>query len=1386
MAPGGGFGNVPWGSHWGSPSGELEYIPYTIEWDIFDLSGVRQPDDMDRVQVFVEVSTSGSGESFFRGSFNIASGGAYSEGTAALIVDKAVTETFTVQYHIRVNEMPDDFADVEQGSPCGRHIYLGVWSAQDFAAGFFISAAGWAYTGEVSFDLSGNIVPAQAVEVIPGSDTWTSEGKEYIIRVICDPDTQLLYVYCTRTDDIDSGLELKAILVAKPTASPVSDYAFISVRGTGADPVWIELFNYQLSSKKIIPDLPPVADAGPDQAILKCSILQLDGSASMDPEGATLTYEWRLVDAPSGSSFLIEGSDGYTLAESPAIGFTSKFYSNELAAVDADDPLSVNDVLTLSEGSFTIKEIVRAPTFFVRVEYTQLPENLSGVLFEVLRQVGIAGADTVKPTFYPDVPGFYVFDLRVNDGLSSSSPLGTGRSRVLINVVESPLPRGCPVNVDFLYNNLLSFWQLVEDTDRISTFWEGLARAAATELYTLWQVEYAKSLRDIQRVLTRRWLHYDLLLPEPSPELTSLRFLWGGVVSDPISDSGLTGVGGTFLSVYSPFLPDVVVLPLVSSGTVSPEAYALELQARLCEVLGPSVKGSVWWTRAELLSSSLTGIVLPVSATGRTLTVTIDGGTAETATIGVPETLEGFVAELVTQLPSASVTLTSLGELRIGSKTLGGSSSASAVVIGSGSTLLDTAGGPLAFAALTASPRAYVHVVASIPFTLTTASTAPGFTYPKVNGLIGGSTGGERVGERTFRASHSLVDAPLKEDDLLVVGRETYRVIRLVDDTSDPFYLQRIVVKDVLPETAAGGVEWILPGWVESTFLDFWNGLVDRGDHVDFEVVVPTDGQYTTGIATATALGANQTLLGRLAVNTAELAAQLSLEADSVTQLARVLRRRFIPIDDLIVDVPILSDVIEIEDTDAVLRRNVDFFVEDFRGHNSLRFCVSVGADLGDVWEGERPPDRLWAEYTYIDNEAMIEANFGAAIGLTRDKVPDTVDYLSAVRGIWYALYNGPTLRNLRIALQIFLGLPFAEETGTIVELRTDFLSQKGRILIRDAENAEIVRSYTYPRILDVETNPDTSLPYAVGDTVEQFAPLVTGAEVIDWVKDPKWFEGIINQGVFHEVQKYHTFLVRVNSQAFSLQSLLFAQQFIKSVKPVYTNPLYVVSLEASGDGDEIDVIDSIEFTAHLHLYDTPCDRMGAGLHFDDPWAGGSAFSESCRNDFDEDDDPGTPPPVYPGPPDPVFWGFDKEWLCPEDSVSCDLGTESREYTTLAPPASYVATFALFTSSAVTSVARVHVCLIGPTEGSVTLPEWRLELLVNGTAQLTHEFSIGYIHPTLGLVVTMPGNIELVVTPSGTLALGVGDVVELRIGPVEAGLQHPGWTSIVSSVFFGA
>jgi hypothetical protein len=301
----------------------------------------------------------------------------------------------------------------------------------------------------------------------------------------------------------------------------------------------------------------------------------------------------------------------------------------------------------------------------------------------------------------------------------------------------------------------------------------------------------------------------------------------------------------------------------------------------------------------------------------------------------------------------------------------------------------------------------------------------------------------------------------------------------------------------------------------------------------------------------------------------------------------------------------------------------------------------------------------MWAEVTYIDNRPTIEANFGLPAGFTLDDLatlPSNTDYLSVIRGLWYLYFTGPTLFNIRAGTQILLGLPYAEVDGVIAEIRNDFTSTTGRLLVTDATEAAIVRSYTFPAELPLEVNPATGEKYKVGDSVKQFAPLVTGVEVIDYIKNPKWFDGYMNQGVFLEVDKFFRFMVRIASPTFSLSTLVYVKSFINRIKPTYTYPMYIVQLAQAPT--TVDVTDSMLLHGNLRLNDWigafnfdggPFGMIGG--NYDDPHAAFGGAKQAFDSDGYVHGNTAVAPPTFPIAAAPIHWGFDRGHLTPSDVI---------------------------------------------------------------------------------------------------------------------------------------
>lgn len=1269
------WGQLPWGGFLlPSSSSPPTPIPCPTEFVIYCYCASGNMGDI-LTDPRVSLTNSGQFTLSLSNYLCVSSNGVYPyDNDAFMSLSYAVGISWSFQVDAFFTDIPVNFVDIASS-----HIYFGSVNETGNSAGLFVSAAGLAYAGAVKL-VSGVLQLGGSFQVIPGTAGLVVPGQFHRFRIVVDGVTSTTYIFMATPasiTDFSAMLTLVAILPGIPSNGFVPDGTSISIVGTQQHPSNVCFTSICLADGLLMQVPPPLANAGKDQALRVCSIGQLDGTASYDPSGGAVSYSWRLIDAPVGSSFEFEGGDGFTHPLPTPTGFTYKFYSAELGDVSATDPVVVGDVLVthvqISPPGVTPIEYAPAASvsgigldgggFYVEFTAEFFPDNLASIHFKLLRQRFFTGAATAKPTFFPDIPGIYKFDLVVFNGRYLSEP-----SYVITNVLESQIPKGCTPDLSFVWQYLSDFWKLVEDRERIQVFWEGMAQVVAAEMMTLWQVDYAKSLRDIQRTFQRRWLHHDLKLPEPAPDLTAIRQMYGSV-DIYVFDSQFLNVQGTVLEVTSPTHPPV----LIEFSLADPYA---------ADALAAMLQRKLQWVDSRY---SVIAVFLPM--------------------------LSGFL-----------VRITAPFLVQVGPNT-----------------------------------------------------TMPYYEVGDSNRVESG-TGGVRLSSRTYQVDQCLQGLDIKQYDLLVVGGESYRIVRTVSDPSDELPYQRIIVESDLP--LLPGSDWALASFITSKFLSFYDGLVVAGDYVTLEVIDTSVNALWLMVVPAMAACAAE--VGKIAVDLTSILQYLSLPTVTAW-LAFVTRRTRVPVSQLVSDIPCLQEQIQESDDGAVLRRNIDYYLEPFRGQNSIRFETGSSHD---IWEGLVPPERMWAETTYLDNRPAIEANFGVPAQFTLDQLAELdsdLDYLSAVQGLWYAYLNGPTMFNMRAGVQILLGLPFAEEEGVIEEIRSDFSTVQGRLLLRDTANPAIVRSYTYPSSLPLETNPATKLPYAVGDTVALLAPMVQGAEIMDYVKNPRWFSGLLSQGNFLEVEKFHKFMVRVDSSAFSLSSLMFVMSFILRVKPTYTRPIFVVRKNMKVA--EVNVVDQFLGRGKLILNAGVClPNFGAAQIYDDY----SPAGYGVRNQFDADSDQSSAPPVFPTPDSNITWGFDKGYLCPEDEVVLSWVVSHP-----GGVVQYDTGFSFDTNAACYAFEGLGITLIPDGPGGYEFPGsytaqldgtlGRLKHIVQGTTP-TDDFEYvfmlnGVESGTADVLIGAGGAFEFI-SPSPSVPVTAGDVLTLRLRRTAGGAVSLNWPRI--------
>lgn len=475
-----------------------------------------------------------------------------------------------------------------------------------------------------------------------------------------------------------------------------------------------------------------------------------------------------------------------------------------------------------------------------------------------------------------------------------------------------------------------------------------------------------------------------------------------------------------------------------------------------------------------------------------------------------------------------------------------------------------------------------LYLYAPFRITVVAGTTFTGFTVGTDTEPVQQETGGQVVGPKALLATRSLFGVPITQGMGVYVvtasGTHVSTVASITDVAGDTHRYQRVNTVSDLPNEPV--MSWGLTSTLRSTQLDMYKGMVVSGDKLIVERVGVVSGSVEH--VALNVLGCTEDV-----PNVVHFLLDVLFEQHlAATTLYRVylwgvFRRHYMPIESVISDIPSLQVKIKEPASNEVLQRNADYFLEEFRGGKCIRFASGVFS-----FELFTPVPRLWAEHTYLDNSGDIEAQYGIAVDFLRTDAAalTNVDYLAAVRGLWYAYTQGPTLRALRVGVQILLGLPFAEVDGTITEIRTDFSSKKGRMLVQDARREDVVRSYTFLRDLSLEINPATGAEYAEGDTVRAFAPLVRGVEVIDWKTDPDAFDSLISQGLFHRVQQFHTFMVRVDAAVFTLPALTLVLSFLQRLAPKYVKALFIARQDL--EEAEIDLSDDVAVYPIIELND--------------------------------------------------------------------------------------------------------------------------------------------------------------------------------------------------------
>jgi len=208
--------------------------------------------------------------------------------------------------------------------------YLPFSAALSLTDGYWVNASAVAATGNTApvanAGVAQNVVAGSAV-TLDGSTSSDANS---------DP---LTYAWTLTSKPAGSTAALSSATSAKPTFK--ADAAGTYVASLTVNDGKVNSTAVTVSITAAVANVAPVANAGVAQNVVAGSVVTLDGSASSDANGDTLTYTWTLTSKPAGSTAVLSS----TTSAKPT--FTADVVGTYVASLTVSDG-KVNSATTQS------------------------------------------------------------------------------------------------------------------------------------------------------------------------------------------------------------------------------------------------------------------------------------------------------------------------------------------------------------------------------------------------------------------------------------------------------------------------------------------------------------------------------------------------------------------------------------------------------------------------------------------------------------------------------------------------------------------------------------------------------------------------------------------------------------------------------------------------------------------------------------------------------------------------------------------------------------------------------------------------------------------------------------------------------------------------------